>query len=149
MLQYSYATFRFNFQIQLSCETFCSNFRLQLLAATSGYNFRLQLPDTISCCNFRIQFPVATSGYNFFCGSDVFYSPLDRGLKTRSNCHKTEVSLTGLLVSITMNYLLIVVQVRMSGAIEGAAKQWLSEPAFQKVFKHTFDVIEVSFINIC
>lgn len=30
----------------------------------------------------------------------------------------------------------------MSGAIEDIAKKWLSEPAYSKVFKHTFDVIE-------
>jgi hypothetical protein len=30
----------------------------------------------------------------------------------------------------------------MSGAIEDIAKKWLAEPAYNKVFKHTFDVIE-------
>ena len=30
----------------------------------------------------------------------------------------------------------------MSGAIEDLAKKWISEPKYQKVFKHTADVVE-------
>ena len=38
----------------------------------------------------------------------------------------------------------------MSG-IEGLAKSWLSDPPWQKVFKHTVDVIEdyISYILVC
>ena len=36
----------------------------------------------------------------------------------------------------------------MSGAIEELAKKWITEPTYQKVFKHTADVVEDYFCYV-